>query len=51
MVTSRLKVFVSHASGEHPLAAMLKECIEKDFISLVDVFVAEAMIAPGSEWL
>lgn len=47
----RLNVFISHASGEHPLAGLLKESLEKDFIGLVQVFVSEASIAPGVEWL
>lgn len=52
MLTSpRLRVFISHASGEHPLAGLLRESIERDFIGLVQVFVSEAAIAPGGEWL
>jgi hypothetical protein len=44
-------VFISHASGEHPLATLLKESVEKDFIGLIQVFVSEAAIAPGDSWL
>ena len=50
-ITPRLNVFISHASGEHPLATLLKESVERDFIGLIHVFVSEASIAPGSAWL
>jgi hypothetical protein len=46
-----LNVFISHASGEHPLATLLKESVERDFIGLIHVFVSEAAIAPGNSWL
>lgn len=48
---ARLIVFISHASGEHPLAKLLRDNLEKDFIGLVKVFVSEASIAPGDDWL
>jgi hypothetical protein len=50
-ICSRLNVFISHASGEHPLATLLKESVETDFIGLIKVFVSEATIAPGNSWL
>ena len=37
-ITPRLNVFISHASGEHPLATLLKESVERDFIGLIHVF-------------
>ena len=46
-----LKVFISHASGEREMAALLKEGVEIDFIGLIEVFVSEAAIAPGNSWL
>lgn len=50
-ITPRLKVFISHASGEHPLATLLKNSVERDFIGLIQVFVSEVAIAPGNSWL
>jgi hypothetical protein len=52
-MTSKLRVFISHASGEAPLAEVLKEHIVKDFIGLVDVFVSSdgTGIAVGDNWL
>jgi hypothetical protein len=45
--------FVSHISEEAPIAATLKEAIERDFLGNLAVFVSSdgASIAAGEEWL
>jgi hypothetical protein len=50
---TKLRVFISHASGEAPLAEILQQHIAKDFIGLVEVFVSSdgTSIAVGDHWL
>lgn len=50
---TKLSVFISHASGEAPLAEILQQHITKDFIGLVKVFVSSdgTSIAVGDNWL
>jgi hypothetical protein len=50
---TKLRVFISHASGEAPLAEILQQHITKDFIGLVEVFVSSdgTSIAVGDHWL
>ena len=50
---TKLSVFISHASGEAPLAEILQQHITKDFIGLVEVFVSSdgTSIAVGDDWL
>ena len=50
---NKLRVFISHASGEAPLAELLQQHITKDFIGLVDVFVSSdgTSIAVGDHLL
>lgn len=50
---SKLRVFISHASGEAPLAEILQHHITRDFIGLVEVFVSSdgTSIAVGDHWL
>ncbi len=51
--TAKLRVFISHASGEAPLAEILQQHITRDFIGLVGVFVSSdgTSIAVGDHWL
>jgi TIR domain len=51
--STRLRVFISHASGEAPLAEILQQHITRDFIGLVEVFVSSdgTSIAVGDHWL
>jgi hypothetical protein len=51
--TTKLRVFISHASGEAPLAEIFQQHITKDFIGLVEVFVSSdgTSIAVGDHWL
>lgn len=53
MDINKLNVFISHASGEAPLATTLQQRIMKDFIGLVKVFVSSdgTSIAAGDQWL
>src|SRR5262245_304192 len=46
-------VFVSHISEEAELGAILKLRIEKDFLSIVNVFVSSHSdsVRPGAKWL
>jgi hypothetical protein len=46
-------IFVSHISEEAELAAILKLRIEKDFLSIVSVFVSSHSdsLRPGAKWL
>jgi TIR domain len=50
---AKLRVFISHASGEAPLAEILQRHITKDFIGLVEVFVSSdgTSIAVGDHWM
>jgi hypothetical protein len=50
---TKLRVFISHASGEAPLAEILQQHITKDFIGLVEIFVSSdgTSIAVGDHWL
>ena len=50
---TKLRVFISHASGEATLAEILQQHITKDFIGLVEVFVSSdgTSIAVGDHWL
>jgi hypothetical protein len=50
---TKLRVFISHASGEASLAEILQRHITKDFIGLVEVFVSSdgTSIAVGDHWL
>jgi hypothetical protein len=50
---TKLRVFISHASGEAPLAEILQKHITRDFIGLVEVFVSSdgTSIAVGDHWL
>jgi hypothetical protein len=49
----KLKVFVSHASGEAQLAEILEKRITRDFLGLVEVYVSSdgTSIAVGDDWL
>lgn len=46
-------IFISHITEEGELGALLKDRLEKDFLSLIDVFVSSdpRSIAPGDPWL
>jgi len=50
---AKLRLFISHASGEVPLAEILQRRITRDFIGLVEVFVSSdgTSIAVGDDWL
>ncbi|MFN7993575.1 MAG: toll/interleukin-1 receptor domain-containing protein [Bryobacteraceae bacterium] len=50
---AKVRVFVSHASGEAQLAEILKQHILDDFIGLVEVFVSSdgTSIAVGEQWM
>ena len=52
-VSTKLRVFISHASGEAPLAEILQQHMTKDFIGLVEVFVSSdgTSIAVGDHWM
>ena len=49
----KLQVFVSHISEEAPLATLLKERVQRDFLGLVEIFVSSdtASIIAGDNWL
>jgi hypothetical protein len=49
----KLQVFISHASGEAPLAGIFQQHITRDFLALVEVFVSSdgTSIAVGDNWL
>lgn len=49
----RKQIFISHITGEKELAILIKECISKDFLGQLDVFVSsdsESIVA-GSNFL
>jgi hypothetical protein len=52
-MTEKPRIFVSHISDEAVLADILKKCLLKDFLGLVDVFVSsdEVSIDAGANWL
>jgi hypothetical protein len=49
----KIRVFISHASGESELAVLLKHRLETDFLGLIDVFVSSdgTSLSPGANWL
>lgn len=53
MTTSKLPIFLSYRSVEANFADMLKKHLVKDFIGLVDVFLASDItsVPAGSRWL
>lgn len=46
-------IFLSHISEEGALGTLFKDRLEKDFLSLIDVFVSSdaRSIPPGDAWL
>lgn len=50
---SRVNIFISHISTETELAQVLKDHLERDFLSLLDIFVSSdaETIQAGSRWL
>ncbi|RMB51734.1 TIR domain-containing protein [Sphingomonas sp. PP-CE-3A-406] len=53
MVSKKKTIFLSHISEEGELGTIFKDRLEKDFLSLIDVFVSSdsRSIPPGDAWL